>query len=95
MYKKTNICIECGMPGVWMSQTVNNPEWFKKAVEQKLKDLWIMKWYGNVTIRAICSTYKLYKEVYGIEEYLVKLSKNNRICLSKFRTENNKLPIIT
>ena len=76
-----NICIECGMAGVWMSQTVNNPKWFKKAVEQKLRDIWITKWYGNVTARAICSTYKLYKEVYGIEEYLVKLNKNNRICL--------------
>ena len=90
-----NICIECGMSGVWMSQTVNNPIWFRKAVEQKLRDIWITKWYGNVTSRAICSTYKLYKEIYGIEEYLVKLPKNTRICLSKFRTGNNKLPVIT
>ncbi len=39
--------------------------------------------------------YKLYKEVYEIEEYLVKLYKNSRTCLTKFRTGNNKLPIIT
>ena len=37
----------------------------------------------------------MYKKVYGIEEYLVKLNKNNHICLSKFRTGNNKLPVIT
>ena len=63
-----NICIECGMAGVWMSQTVNNPKWFRKAVKQKLRDIWITRWYGNVTSQAICNTYKLYKEVYGIEE---------------------------
>ena len=89
-----NICIECGMSGVWMSQTVNNPKWFGKAVKQKLRHIWITKWYRNITSRAVCSTYKLYKEVYGMEEYLVKLTKHNRICLSKFRTGNNKLPII-
>ena len=90
-----NICIECGMPGVWMSQTVNNPKWFKKAVEQKLRDIWITKWYGNVTSRGVCSTYKLYKEVYGMEDYLVKLNKNKRISLSKLRMGNNKLPVIS
>ena len=91
----TNTCIECGMTGVWMSQTVNNPKWFRKAVEHKLRDIWITKWYGNVTITAICSTYKLCKEIYGIEDYLVKHNKNSHIYLSKFRTGNNKLPIIT
>lgn len=90
-----NICIECGIVGVWITQTVNNPEWFGKAVQQKLRDLWITKWYGNVATRGICNTYKLYKQTYGMEEYLLKLTTNNRIHLSKFRTRNNRLPIIT
>lgn len=90
-----NICIECVMVGVWITQTVNNPEWFGKAVQHKLRDLWTTKWYGNVTTRGICNTYKLYKQVYGMEEYLLKLTTNNRLHLSKFRTGNNRLPIIT
>ena len=44
------------MVEVWVTQTVNNPEWFGKAVKQKLRDLWITKWYGNVTNRGICNT---------------------------------------
>lgn len=76
-----NILVECGMEGVWMSQNVNNPKWFRKAVEQKLRDIWITKWYGNVANRGISSTYELYKEAYGIEEHLVELKKKNRICL--------------
>ena len=90
-----NICNECGLSGVWLSQTVNNPKLFMKIVEQKLKDLWITTWYGNITTKAICSSYRLYKEVYGIEEYLVRLNKTSRIYLSKLRTGNNQLPVIT
>ncbi len=90
-----NICIECGMAGVWMTQTVTNITWFRKAVEQKLRDIWITTWYSNLTNKGICCTYKLYKEIYGMEEYLVKLNKCNRIYITKLRTGNNQLPVIT
>ena len=42
---KRNTCIECSMAGVWMSQTVNNLKWFWKAMEHKLRDILITKWY--------------------------------------------------
>lgn len=66
-----SICIECGLSGVWQSQTINNVKWLLKAVEQRLKNLWISTWYRNVTTKSICGSYMMYKEVYGIEEYLV------------------------
>ncbi len=90
-----NICIECGMAGVWMTQTINNITWFRKAVEQKLRDIWITTWYGNVTTKGICNTYRLYKEIYEMEKYLVKLNRCNHIYVTKFHTGNNQLPVIT
>ena len=36
----------------------------------------------------------MYKVVYVMEEYLVKLSKKKKIILSELRACNNKLPII-
>ena len=90
-----SICIECGLSGVWLSQTIENPKWFKLAVEQRLKDLWLTTWYRNMSTKNICSSYRVFKEGYGIEDYLVKLCKNNRIYISKLRAGNNKLPIIT
>ncbi len=36
----------------------------------------------------------MYKEVYGIEDYLVKLTKIKRINVCKFRTGNNQLPVV-
>ena len=88
------ICIECGLSGVWQSQTIGNVRWFLKTVEQRLKDLWISTWYRNIITKGICSSYSVYKEVYGIEEYLVKLAKTNRINICKFRTGNNNLPVV-
>lgn len=90
-----NICNDCGMSGVWITQYVDNPVWFKKAVERRLKDQWITTWHSNLVNKSICSSYNIYKEVYDMEEYLVKLSKGNRIMVSKLRTGNNKFPIIT
>ncbi len=90
-----NICIECSMSGIWLTQTINNPKWFKKAIEQKLKDLWINIWHRNLATKNICRTYKLYKEIYGTEDYLLELSHNNWISLTRLRAGNNKLPVIT
>ena len=82
---------------VWhcgLTQTIDNPTWFRKAVEQRLRNIWITNWYSNLTSKSICSTYKLYKEAYGIMEYLIKLNKCNRRYITKLLTGNNQLPII-
>ena len=88
-----DICNNCGMSWVWDSQTIVNPAWFKKAVEVRLKDQWITSWNSNLVSKSICCGYRIYKNIYCLEEYLVKLSKVNRIALTKLRASNNKLPI--
>ncbi len=90
-----NICNDCGMSGVWLSQNIINPTWFRLAIEQQLKDQWITKWNANITNKAICSSYRTYKFVYSVEEYLVKLEKQERIMICKLRASNNRLPVIT
>ena len=89
-----SICNDCGMSGAWLTQSVNNPNSFKKAIEIRLKDQWITTWNTNLIMKNICNSYRMYKVVYVMEEYLVKLSMKNRIMLSKLRACNNKLPII-
>ena len=61
------------------------------TIEQRLRDLW----YSNVTTNAICSSYRLYKEVYGLEDYLANLTKTNHIYLSQIRTVNHPFLITT
>lgn len=86
---------DCGMSGFWIAQDVGNPEWFKKAVEQRLRDQWITSWYSNLENKSICFNYKLFKDTLCIEEYLIKLCKRDRISICKLRACNNQLPVIT
>ncbi len=56
-------------------------------------DQWISTWYHNLSANAICNTYLIFKGVYEIEPYLTKLTKHNRILLTRFRMYNNRLPV--
>lgn len=58
-----DICNNCGMSEVWVSQTVVNPTWFKNAVEIWLKDQWITTWNANLISKSICSSYNIYKDI--------------------------------
>ena len=64
-----------------MSQDVVNPAWFKVAIERQLKDQWITKWNNNLQNKGICSNYKIYKSVFCMEDYLLKLERDERIIL--------------
>ena len=89
------ICNDCGMSGIWLTHDIINPNWFKKAIEQRLKDQWITTWNQYLLNKSICSDYRLYKDVLHLEKYLILLKKSDRITLSKLRASNNKLPVVT
>ncbi len=82
------------MSGIWLSQNVPNVMWFKGAVERRLKDQWITLWYHNLSTESLCSNYRVFKCVYGLEEYLLKMSKSSRILITRLIISNTKLPII-
>ena len=68
--------------------------WLGKAIQQRLKDQWITQWYGNIVTKSIiCSNYVSFKNVFGREDYLLKLQTKARFTLVKLRTNNNRLPI--
>ena len=90
-----NILNSCGMSGIWLNQQVDNIEWQKKAVERKLKDQWISTWHSNISTKGICKSYNMYKEMYVLEDYLLRLGKSIRIPLTKIRANNNRLPVVT
>lgn len=57
---------------------------------QRLENLWLTTSYRNVTTIAICSSYKMDKDMYGTEKYPATIVKVNRIYKNKFRTRNNE-----
>ena len=90
-----SICNDCGLSGVWLAQNVLNPSRFRLTIEQQLKDQWIAKWNANLESKGICSNYRSYKLSFGLENYLLKLDKGERIVMSKLRASNNKFPVIS
>ncbi len=82
-----------GTSGIWLSQNVPNLMWFKGAVERRLKDQWITMWYHNLSTKSLCSNYRVFKRVYSLEEYFLKMPKSSRMLITRFRIGNNKLPI--
>ena len=87
------ICNDCGMSGLWLLQEIPNTKWVKKAVELKLKDQWLVAWRQNLQTKSLCSNYRMFKIDFGMEKYLSKLTKGDRILVAKFRTCNNRLPV--
>ncbi len=70
-----NICNNCGMSGMWFLQEVPNSRRMKKAVEQKLKDQWLVTWNHNLETKSLCSNYRMFKIDFVMEQYLRKLKK--------------------
>lgn len=77
---------------MWDSQTIVYPAQFRKMMAIRLKDQWITSYNTNLMSKSICRSYKTYKHIYCWEDYIVKLSKANRIVLTNLRT-TDKLPI--
>ena len=89
---------ECGMTYVWQDQLVlfqneSNVTWIKSTIEQTLKDQFIQHWKSDLTRRSSCDLYREYKIKFQLENYMTDLTESQRVCITKFRTNNNRLPI--
>ena len=89
------ILINCGFSGIWDAQKVENPRWLVRSIKQKNKDLDINHWFSNVDASSSCINYRLFKENFALENYMLKLPYACRKILCLFRTRNHHLPIET
>ena len=89
----------CGISEAWLNQELLNNELVIKhvrcTVEQVLKDQYVQRWQAELESHSTCELYKKYKTNFELERYLSLLSYTNRRALTKLRTNNNRLPIIT
>lgn len=90
-----NILISCGFSGIWDNQTFPNRNWLIKSTRQKLTDLFLNEWKSQVDSNTSCYIYRLFKQSFGFEKYLINTPAKFRKYLIKFRTRNHKLPIET
>ena len=91
-------CIEkllndTGFSGVFRTHEFSSAEWIKRAVRLRLEDQYKQEWNRLVQTSPKCITYRLFKDTWGMEPYLLKLPPVFRIPMCKFRSSNHKLAI--
>ena len=67
----------------------------KALVHQISLNQFIQKWRSEVNNSSKCLCYRIYKQDFSLESYLLKLPPMLRIPVSRFRCRNNRLPIET
>jgi hypothetical protein len=84
---------ETGYSDIFRTQEFTSQVWVKAALRLRLQDQYVQKWDQTVFTSPKATTYRLYKEMWGFEKYLLKLPTTLRIAMCKFRTTNHKLAI--
>ena len=72
-----------------------NHKWLVANVKQKLSDIFLNDWYCTVNESSKCKNYRLFKETFHFEPYLINTPKNLLRYVIKFRTRNSRLPVET
>ena len=84
----------CGMGYVLQNPELYNNEWLKQNLNLKLNDMYKQDWHSEIMDKSSCRIYNSFKQSFEREEYLTLLNTNERICISKFRCRNSKIPVV-
>ena len=89
---KSLLC-SLGFSGVWYSQSFLNSKWLVKAINNKMKDLFLQKWNTNLEMTSNSIFYKIIKTNFRTSKYLSRLPESLCKLFLRFRTRNHRLPI--
>ena len=85
---------DSGFPGIWLVQSLPcSVSTFRNLLKLRFKDQFILKWHESISESRKCINYRIFKNHFKLEKYLVDLPKNLRKILTKFRCCNHRLPI--
>ena len=84
-----------GYGNVFMFQNTFSKNWLHETLKRRLFDQFQQAWLSNLSDSPKGLNYRIFKESFGFEKYLDKLTTKDRITFCRFRTCNHKLPIET
>ena len=87
-----NILNHTGFSDAWYAQNMDL-EYFKTIFAQRSNDIFMQKWFEDVSGNSQCSPYKLFKESLKMEEYLTLLDTADKYIITKFRTRTHHIPV--
>ena len=84
-----------GLSYIWLnpSSNVMSLNRFKNIIKQRLQDQFVQRWREELNEKPVCLNYRLYKDSFTCEKYIISLPDKFRHSLLKFRTTNHRLPI--
>ena len=88
-----NLLCFLGFPDVWYSQNFVNANWLVRAVNQKLKDVFIQSWTSKINLDSESNVYRIFKMNFEQSAYLKLLPNNLSKELLKYRTRNHRFPV--
>ena len=92
LLKIKNILYQCGLNYVWDFQYATNKEFIASQVNDILKKQFIQEWNDKVSSDNRCSNYKLFKDTFCFEKYLIDIPSFLSTPISQFRCGNFKFP---
>ena len=84
---------QLGFSNYWYSQYVGSNSVFSKSIKQRIKDQYIQYWNEQIFSLSKCSTYRIFKSNFEMENYFKLLPKRLALALCHFRCSNHKLPV--
>ena len=91
----TSIFNETGFSYVFDNKLQMPDSFYKGVLKQRLIDQFIQKWFTDIANSSRGQYYSIFKTEFGFEKYLLNLSEQFRIPITKLRTSNIKFPIET
>jgi hypothetical protein len=91
VYFIRTILNECGFTYIWETENVNNKEWLKCVVKQRLIDQFVQNWQTSLSDSSKALNYRIFKTKFEFEEYFNILNIGDAIRLCRFRTTNHIL----
>ena len=85
---------ELGMSHLWLSQNVYSHSSFKNIVKRGLQDQFVQNWRSKIYESSSCLNYRVFKDSFELERYLIDIPYGLAINLLKFRCRNSKLPVV-
>ena len=90
-----NLILTNGYGNIWESPYEINANWFKLSFKQKMKDHDVQDWNSLVEKSSSGLNYRIFKDTFEMNFYLMSLSNYKCRILTVFRTQNHRLPVET
>ena len=84
---------ECGLTYIWNSQNFINDRWMKEKINQCLWDQFQRNWNDDLQTCSKAINHRIFKDIFGFEDYFNILDEKYLFVFCKFRTVNHRPPI--